>query len=72
MNGSIHFSPFRVPYESICPKLFKFMFLMSGSLFHNSPLPTIREAYNIKMRIVGTEWNIEVLVENFILDNGLL
>ena len=48
------------------------MFLMSGSLFHNSPLPTIREAYNIKMRIVGNEWNIEVLVGNFILDIGIL
>ena len=48
------------------------MFLISGSLFHNPPLPTIREAYNIKMRIVGNEWNIEVLVGYFILDNGIL
>ena len=48
------------------------MFLMSGSLFHNPPLPTIRVAYNITMRIVGDEQNIEVYDENFILDNGIL
>ena len=48
------------------------MFLMSGSPFHNPPLPTIREAYNITMRNVGDKQNIEVLVGNFILDNGIL